>query len=316
MAGRVIRVAQDGCGDYRTVQEAIDAVPLNNATRTVIQVSPGIYRQPVYVPKTKNFITLAGLHPEDTVLTWNNTATKIDHHQTSQVIGTGTFACGSAIVEGADFVAENITFENYSPEGSGQAVALRVTADRCAFYNCRFLGWQDTLYLHYGKQYLKDCYIEGSVDFIFGNSTVLLEHCHIHCKSAGFITAQSRKSSEDTTGYVFFRCVITGNGGTSYMHLGRPWGPFGRVVFAHTFMDVCIKSEGWNNWGKTENERTACFYEYRCFGPGSCPSKRVTWARELAAEEAKYFLMHNFIDPDPVRPWLAQRMALKIPYSA
>lgn len=319
MANRVtLRVAQDGTGNYSTVQDAIDAVPLRNTTRTVIQVAPGAYNQPVYVPKTKNFITLAALRPEDTVLTWDNTATKINHHQGSDVIGTGTFACGSTIVEGEDFIAENITFENSSPAGSGQAVALRVTADRCAFYNCRFLGWQDTLYMHYGKQYLKDCYIEGSVDFIFGNSTAVLEHCHIYCKSSGFITAHSRKSSQDTTGYVFLRCVITGNGGASYMHLGRPWGPFARVVFAYTWMDSCIKDEGWNNWGKAENERTCCFYEYRCSGPGSCscPSKRVRWARELLAEEAEQFFAHTFIDPDPVRPWLAQRMALKIPYSA
>jgi pectinesterase len=268
------------------------------------------------VPKTKNFITLAGLRPEITVLTWNNTATKIEHHQGSRVIGTGTFGCGSVIVEGEDFIAENITFENSAPQGSGQAVALRATADKCAFYNCRFLGWQDTLYLHYGKQYLKDCYIEGSCDFIFGNSTALLEHCHIHCKSSGFITAQSRKSSQESTGYVFLRCVITGNGEKSYSYLGRPWGPFGRVVFAYTYMDQCIKHDGWHNWGKTENERSACFYEYRCFGPGCCQSKRVSWARELVDEEAVNFLNHDFIDPDSARPWLAQRMALKIPYSA
>ncbi|PON37297.1 Pectinesterase, catalytic [Parasponia andersonii] len=138
----VIRVDQDGSGDFRTVQEAIDSVPLCNTRRTVIRLSPGIYRQPVYVPKTKNLITLAGLIPEDTFLTWNNTATRIEHHQASRVVGTGTFGCGSTIVEGEDFIAENITFENSSPEGSGQAVAIRVTADRCAFYNCRFLGWQ------------------------------------------------------------------------------------------------------------------------------------------------------------------------------
>ncbi|KAM0033505.1 putative pectinesterase [Helianthus debilis subsp. tardiflorus] len=121
--------------------------------------------------------------------------------------------------------------------------------------------------------WVADCYIEGSVDFIFGNNTALLEHCHIHCKSAGFITAQSRKSSQETTGYVFlrfvlnhlsvidiclifecicmhkryeimgfclYRCVITGNGGTQYSYLGRPWGPFGRVVFAYTYMDACV----------------------------------------------------------------------------
>ncbi|MFS7970882.1 putative pectinesterase [Helianthus anomalus] len=156
--------------------------------------------------------------------------------------------------------------------------------------------------------WVADCYIEGSVDFIFGNSTALLEHCHIHCKSAGYITAQSRKSSQETTGYVFLRCVITGNGGTQYSYLGRPWGPFGRVVFAYTYMDACIKHHGWNNWGKTENERSACFYEYKY--------KRVTWARELVDEEADQFLMHSFIDPNSERPWLAQRMALRVPYSA
>ncbi|GMH05109.1 hypothetical protein Nepgr_006949 [Nepenthes gracilis] len=315
-AARFITVAQDGAGDYRTVQEAVNAVPLGNTRRIVIRVSPGIYKQPVYVPKTKNFITLAGVRREDTVVTWNNTASKIEHHQAARLIGTGTFGCGSVIVEGDDFIAENITFENSATRGSGQAVALRVTADRCAFYNCRFHGWQDTLYLHCGKQYLRDCYIEGSVDFIFGNSTSLLEHCHIHCKAEGFITAQSRKSSQETTGYVFIRCVITGDGGTSYAYLGRPWGPFGRVVFAYTYMDRCIKPEGWNNWGKCEKERTACFYEYRCFGPGCCPSKRATWARELIDSEASQFLVHSFIDPDPQRPWLSNTMGMKIPFSA
>lgn len=313
---RVITVAQDGSGDCCTVQDAVDAVPLGNTRRTLIRLSPGVYRQPVYVPKTKNFITFAGLSPEDTVLSWDNTANKIEHHLTSRLIGTGTFGCGSVIVEGEDFIAENVTFENSAPQGSGQAVALRVTADRCAFYNCRFLGWQDTLYLHYGRQYLRDCYVEGSVDFVFGNSTALLEHCHIHCKSEGFITAQSRKSSHESTGYVFLRCVITGNGNASYAYLGRPWGPFGRVVFAHTYMDQCIRHDGWHNWGKCENERSACFYEYRCFGPGCCTSRRVAWSRELIDEEADQFLAHSFLDPDPQRSWLLQRMGTRVPYSA
>ncbi|KAK8941678.1 Pectinesterase 31 [Platanthera guangdongensis] len=139
---RVIRVALDGSGDYNKVQEAIDSVPLSNRTRTVIQVAPGLYKEPLYVPKTKNLITIAAYCPETTVISWNNTATAIIHHQASRVIGTGTFGCGSLIIEGEDLIAENITFENSAPQGSGQAVAVRVTADRCAFYNCRFLGWQ------------------------------------------------------------------------------------------------------------------------------------------------------------------------------
>ncbi|KAK8968730.1 Pectinesterase 31 [Platanthera guangdongensis] len=111
------------------------------------------------------------------------------------------------------------------------------------------------------------------------------------------------------------RCVITGNGGSAYAYLGTPWGPFGRVIFAYTWMGACIRPVGWHNWDKPENDRSACFYEYRCLGPGSNPSTRVTWSRELLDEEAEQFLSHRFIDPDPQRPWLAQRMAGRIPFS-
>lgn len=116
MSSRIITVAHDGSGEYTSVQEAIDSVPLCNTCRTIIRIAPGVYRQPVYVPKTKNFITLAGIRPEDTLLTWHNTATKIEHHQAARVIGTGTFGCGSVIVEGEDFIAENVTFENSAPQ--------------------------------------------------------------------------------------------------------------------------------------------------------------------------------------------------------
>lgn len=302
-ARKVLEVSTDGSGLFHSLQDAIDAVPLPNKERIIIHVAPGVYKQPIYIPKRKNMITLLGDCAETTIITWANTATNIQHHQGSQVVGTGTFACGTLIVEGEDFIAQGITFENSSPKGSGQAVALRVTADRCAFYNCRFLGWQDTLYLHFGRQYLRNCYIEGSVDFIFGNATALLEHCTIHCKSQGYITAHSRKTATDTTGYVFLRCTITGTGNESpYMHLGRPWGPHARVIFAYTWMDSCILPSGWNNWGNPENEKTACYYEYRCSGPGSNMSKRVPWAKQLRDEDAEQFLSCCFIDQN--QSWL------------
>jgi len=113
----VLRVAQDGSAQYKDVQAAIDAVPVGNKQRVVIEVMPGVYRQPVYIPKTKNLITLRGLCGEETVLTWDNTANKpIRHHQEESVIGTGTFGCGTVIVEGSDFIAEGITFENSAPQ--------------------------------------------------------------------------------------------------------------------------------------------------------------------------------------------------------
>ncbi|KAL8144447.1 hypothetical protein V2J09_017479 [Rumex salicifolius] len=299
---KVLTVAIDGdAGAYKTVQEAVDAVPLKNTSRTVIRVSPGVYSQPIVIPKTKNFITLCGVSTAE---------------ETTDLIGRGTFGCGSVIVEGEDFIAENITFENSSPQGSHQAVALRASSDRCAFYNCRFLGWQDTLYLHYGRHYLRDCYIEGDVDFIFGNSTALFENCQIHCKSEGFITAQNRHAPEETTAYVFLRCVITGDGRSSYTYLGRPWGPYGRVLFAFTHIDHCIKPEGWSNWDESENKNTACFYQYRCTGPGSSTSNRVSWCKELKDDEARPYLAHVFIDSSPQEPWLLQKMAIRIPSSA
>ncbi|CAM6083118.1 unnamed protein product [Calypogeia fissa] len=307
-----MRVALDGSGSYRTVQEAIDKIPFNNKQRVVIRIAPGIYKQPIYIPKTKTFITFLGLDAHRTILTWFNTATSIQHHQPETIIGTGTFACGSVIVEGEDFIAENVTFENAAPKGSGQAVAIRVTADRCAFYGCRFLGWQDTAYLHYGRHYFRDCYIEGSVDFIFGNATVLLEYCQIHCKSQGYITAQQRTSETETTGYVFLRCTVTGTGESKpYVYLGRPWGPYARVLFAYTWMDSCVLPAGWNNWDNPQNETTACYLEYRCTGPGNDTTKRVRWARKLNYEEAASYLSPRFIDQQG--SWLNINGAQNVP---
>ncbi|KAE8699681.1 Pectinesterase 31 [Hibiscus syriacus] len=313
---RVITVSQDGHADHKTVQDAVDAVASNGTTRTIIRISPGTYRQPVFIPKDKNLITIVGVRAEDTILTWDNTATKNEHHLDESVIGKGTFGSGSVMVVGDDFIAENVTFENSAPEGSHQAVAFRVTGDRGAFYSCRFLGWQDTLYLHQGRHYVRDCYIEGNIDYIFGASTALFEHCHLHCKSPGFVTAHKRITAEETTAYVFLRCVITGNGEPGYSFLGRPWEPFARVLFAFTFIDKCIKSEGWNNWEDPEKEKTVCFYEFRCFGPGAHRNERVAWSKELNNEEAEVFLVHKFIDTDPEHSWLAQRMGHRIPVNA
>ncbi|KAE8721228.1 Pectinesterase 31 [Hibiscus syriacus] len=249
---KVITVCQDGNADHKTVQEAIDAVPLNSTTRTIIRISPGAYKQPVFIPKEKNLITLVGVRPEDTILTRDNTATKTEHHlvdyfRPMRVIGKGTFASGSAMVVGDDFISENVSFENSAPEGSHQAVAVRVTGDRCAFYSADF--WGD-------------------------------------------------------------RCVITGKGEPGY---AASMGPFARVLFAFTFIDKCIKTEGWNNREDSEKEKTVCFYEFRCFGPGAHRNERVAWSKELNNEEAEVFLVHKFIDADPEHSWLAQRMGHRIP---
>jgi pectinesterase len=139
-----------------------------------------------------------------------------------------------------DFHAENISFENSFGQGA-QAVALLVEADRAVFRNCRFLGWQDTLYAKSGRQYYKDCYIEGHVDFIFGAATAVFENCHIHSKGDGYLTAHMRFSTSEPTGFVFRNCKLTAANTNKGVFLGRPWRPYARVVFIDTEMDRHIR---------------------------------------------------------------------------
>lgn len=180
-------VAQDGSGDFFTVQEAIDAVPdFRKNIRTTILVRKGVYKEKIVVPESKINISLIG--QEGAILSYD------DYAQKKNCFGgeKGTSGSSSCYIYAPDFYAENITFENSSGP-VGQAVACFVSADRAFFKNCRFLGFQDTLYT-YGKgcrQYYEDCYIEGTVDFIFGWSTAVFNRCHIHSKGGGYVTAPS-----------------------------------------------------------------------------------------------------------------------------
>ena len=152
-----IIVAADGSGNAKTVQEAIEKVPAGNKRRVVIRITPGTYIEQVRVPANKPFISFIGESAENTKITFN----------LSNKAAGSTSASYSVYIGGHDFYAENLTFENSFGTGS-QAVAVLVEADRAVFKNCRFLGWQDTLYAKNGRQYYENCYIEGTVDFIFG----------------------------------------------------------------------------------------------------------------------------------------------------
>ncbi|KAJ4836466.1 putative pectinesterase 53 [Turnera subulata] len=208
-------------GDFTSIQDAIDSLPFVNLVRVVI----------------KGF-TRAGA--DKTIVQWGDTA------QTPGPKGQpmGTYA--------------SATFANTTPVPppgaiGKQAVAFRISADTAAFLGCRFLGGQDTLYDHLGRHYYKDCYIEGSVDFIFGNGLSLFEGCHVHAiaQYTGALTAQGRSSLLEDTGFSFVNCKVTGSGA---LYLGRAWGPFSRVVFAYTYMDNIIIPKGWYNWGDPNRE--------------------------------------------------------------
>ncbi|KMT03214.1 hypothetical protein BVRB_8g197630 [Beta vulgaris subsp. vulgaris] len=283
-------------GDFTTIQDAIDSLPAINFVRVIIKVKAGTYSEKVYIPPLKAFITIEGEGADNTIVEWGDTAKTIGPNGKP----LGTFNSATFAVNSPYFMAKNITFKNTTPVPQpgavgAQAVAFRISADTAAFVGCKFLGAQDTLYDHVGRHYYKDCYIEGSVDFIFGNGLSLFEGCHVHAVAIryGALTAQGRSSMLDDTGFSFVNCKVTGSGA---LYLGRAWGPFSRVIFAYTYMDNIIMPKGWYNWGDPSREMTVFYGQYKCTGPGASYAGRVAWSRELTDEEAGPFISLSFID--------------------
>jgi pectinesterase len=280
-----ITVAQDGTGAYRTVQEAVDAVPNQSQKEVVIFIKKGTYREKLVVPTLKTRIKLVGESADNTVLTFN------DH--TGDAAGHDTYNSHSVLVQANDFVAENLTFENNAGYTAGQAVALHVEGDRCTFRNCRVVGNQDILFLAtaHTRQYFKNCYLEGTTDFIFGASTAVFDHCTIKSKKNSFITAASTPV-EQPYGFVFLSCKLTADTALAKrVHLGRPWRPNAKVVYLNTEMGSHITPGGWDNWKNPENEKTAYFAEFNSAGPGADAKGRVAWSRQLTAKEAKQYTL-------------------------
>ena len=290
-------VARDGTGDFLTVQEAFDAVPDFRKKHTVIFVKDGVYKEKLVLPASKNGVVLIGQSVEKTILTNDDYAQKKNRFGEDM----GTTGSSGFFLFGNDFTARHITFENGAGP-VGQAVAVRVDGDRVFFDHCRFLGHQDTLYSHgiNSRQYYRQCTIEGTVDFIFGSSTAVFDRCEIVCRSGGYVTAAS--TQEGTAfGFVFFNCRITGSAEPGSVYLGRPWRPYARTVLIDCELGDIIRPEGWHNWGRTSNESTAFYAEYRNTGPGAQPDHRVPWSGQLTDDQRKTYTLDNiFKDWNPL----------------
>ncbi|WP_316844769.1 pectinesterase family protein [Pedobacter psychrodurus] len=282
-------VAADGSGNFKTVQEAIHAVPDFRNKTTVILIKKGIYKEKLILAASKKNVKFIGESLNETILTYDDYAQKKNPFGEDK----GTSGSSSFYIYGEGFSAENITFENSSGP-VGQAVAVWAGGDKLIFTNCRFLGFQDTLYTYGGnnRQYYKNCYIEGTVDFIFGASTAWFESCTIFCKRAGYITAAS---TADTTkfGYVFNKCKVKGDATANSFYLGRPWRPYAKVAYLHCELPDFIRPEGWNSWGKESNEKTAYYAEYKSMGKGADPKNRANWSHQLTSEEYKAYILEN-----------------------
>jgi pectinesterase len=281
-AGANAVVAADGSGDYNTVHAAIDAAPQDTRASApwVIFVRTGTYRELVYVQREKRFVVLVGEDPARTVITYGL------HSSMPGPDGKpiGTFRTPTVQIDADDFTAENLTFRNDSGP-IGQALAIRVDGDRTTFRNCLFLGWQDTILLNRGRQYIEDSVIAGHVDFVFGGATAFFERCRVHCWRNGYISAASTPP-DARYGFVFADGAITGETPDVQAYLGRPWRDFASVLFMRTAMSSIVRPEGWHNWDRPERERTARFAEYANTGRGAGRSSRVAWSKELSQDEA------------------------------
>jgi pectinesterase len=290
-----ITVAQDGSGDYTSVQAAIDAAKAFPDKRVTIFIKNGVYHEKVLVPACNTYLSLIGESAGKTIITWGDYFKKVNRGRNS------TFYTYTLKVEASDFVAENLTIEN-SAGPVGQAVALHVSGDRCVFRNCRILGHQDTLYTEgeNSRQYFKHCFIEGTTDFIFGEATALFDDCTLKDLSDSYITAASTDKGKKF-GYVFRHCRVIAAPGVTRAFLGRPWRPYAKVVYLHCALDKHIAPAGWMNWSGTNRDRTAYYAEYKSTGPGADPSHRVPWSHQLTDREAAKYTLENIMAPPCVQ---------------
>lgn len=274
--------------DFPTIQMALDHAPQPGpGGRLYLKIAPGVYHERVIVTQNRPRTTMigTGAKPEDVVITASQNAKSAG----------GTFFSSTVEIYGNGFEADNLTFEN-AAGNTGQAVAITVRSDKSVFKTCRFLGDQDTLFADFGRQYYKDSYIQGGVDFIFGNATAVFDDDEIHEIRPGYLTAQSRTSPEQTTGYVFRRAKITAADlGVKVFYLGRPWRPFARVVFLNSWMPQSLSPQGWSPWKKGGTIEDAFFAERGSVGPGARVKTFLDGSHELNKQEAAQFEPEKFL---------------------
>ena len=299
-----IVVARDGTGQFRTVTDAIEVCRAFMDYHKVIFVKRGTYKEKVIIPSWLQNIEICGEDRDQTIITYDDHANiSMDGNywpkelkQQLMDMGDrpilGTFRSFTLRIDGNDITLKNITVENNAAR-LGQAVALHTLGDRITFVTCRFLGNQDTVYTGAPstRLYFKDCYIEGTTDFIFGPSTAWFEHCDIYCKANSYITAASTPK-EIMYGYIFNNCTVTCAPQVTKVYLGRPWRDYGYTLFMHCQLPAQITPEGWHHWQK-ERELTARYMEFENTGDGAATDKRVGWSRQLTKKEAKEITLEN-----------------------
>lgn len=290
-------VAQDGSGNFKTIQEAIYATRDLSQQQVTIFIKKGVYREKIVIPSWKTNISLVGESRDSTIITYDDYAGKklIARDEFLKTDTLRTYTSYTVLVEGNGCRIENLTIKNTAGR-VGQAVALHVEGDKFVTKNCTLIGNQDTLYTatSNSRQYYKDCYIEGTTDFIFGEATVVFQGCIIKSLTNSYITAASTRPGQ-LYGFVFFDCKLIADTAAKKVYLGRPWRPYSKTVYINTQMGSHILKEGWDNWRNPENEKTVLYAEYKSYGEGANNTARAKWSKQLTTKEAKKYTLKNIL---------------------
>lgn len=276
-------VSRDGTAEFRNIDDAIEVCRAFMDYHKVIFVKNGVYKEKLVIPSWLNNIEICGEDRDKTIITY-------DDHANIKLSGAikpmGTFRTYTLKIEGNSITLKNITIENNAAK-LGQAVTLHTEGDKLVFVNCRFLGNQDTVYTGIAgtRLYFKDCYIEGTTDFIFGPATAWFEGCTIFSKINSYVTAASTPADQPY-GYIFNHCKLIADPAADKVYLGRPWRPYAYTLFMNCDLGRHIRPEGWFNWSNPDNEKTARYMEYNNTGDGSATSQRVAWSHQLTKKEA------------------------------
>ncbi|XP_076945355.1 pectinesterase 1-like [Bidens hawaiensis] len=288
---KIIRVMKSGGGDFKTIEEAVGSIPEKNEKRVIVCIGPGEYTEKIKMERGKKFVTFLGDPKDMPTLVFNGNAAKYT-----------TVESGTLTVDGDYFVAANLHIKNSSPRPDGkmqgaQAAAMRIGGDMATFYNVRFYGFQDTFCDDRGRHFFKDCYIEGTADFIFGNGKSIYLNTEVHCitgELASWITAHAREMAESETGYVFVHCRLTGDGKGWF--LGRAWKKFSKVVFIYSDFSQSVDPKAWDSNKQPSPETNIFFGEFGNTGPSAVTDGREPYVKKLTLEEAKPFISLSYIE--------------------
>ena len=296
-----VTVAQDGTGNFSTIQEAVNSVRDLLQQRVTIHIKKGIYHEKLIIPSWKTKVSLIGEDKENTIITNSDYSGKANAGG-KDAFGRdkfSTYTSYTVLVQGNDFIAENLTIENASGP-VGQAVALHVEGDRCAVKNCKILGHQDTLYAatENSRELYLDCYIEGTTDFLFGEATVVFQNCTIKSLTNSYITAAAT-TPRQAFGFVLLNCKLIADSSVKKVFLGRPWRAYAKTVYIQCELGSHIVPEGWNPWKGDamwpDKEKTAYYAEYGNSGAGASTTNRVAWVKQLTKQDVQQYTIAHIL---------------------